>query len=302
MSTPKLLFLNGLAHTKHSGREAFDHPSHTVHCRDMYPLSRALLGGLLLVRPIGAQAADAIRSDRPGQANSPYTVGRAVLQGQSGLEFGASRVVHGTTRASREQYQDAATTLRFGVARRIEVNTTWALRRIHRPDSPPPQRTRAGVSQIQVASRVNVLDAVSSGTAIGMQLGLALPITSQPFRRIHLAPSYLLMASQALGSRLTATANLGAQYDGNSTDPVGLYVVNVGWVLNTRWSAFAESFGQLGPDATLDWDTGISFLASRNVQWDVFGRTSRARSGPRHFVSTGVSWRTPLHRPSVIQP
>ena len=67
-----------------------------------------------------AQFSETIVSDRPGQSNSPYTVGKMVLQLQTGAQFEGG---------SADNYERNIFSMpvffRFGITDKIEVQTLW---------------------------------------------------------------------------------------------------------------------------------------------------------------------------------
>ena len=235
-----------------------------------------------------SQMDENLRSDRPGQAMSPYTVGKKVIQLQFGAEYSKSNV--STFYETRAFQPDGV--LRIGLTDRLEINTFWSYQW---------QQWTGGyfgkfnyLNNGIVSVRYNILSAQNYRPAIGLQCGVRLPLKYTYANGVKIAPIVNLSIAQKLTNRFNLTINTGVVYSGISPDPRGSYVINLGYSLSDSWSLFVENYGSWGQDAFENyWDAGFAFLLNSNLQLDVYGGYGKVETLISFFGNVGVTWRIP---------
>lgn len=247
----------------------------------------SLLIGLGLVQLSYGQYNETIRSDRPGQANSPFTVGSKIFQMQNGFDY---------NNASKENYtnqlNDVNSVLRYGFTERFEVGLGLNYYN-GRIDYGKFQESINGLSSFSVSIRSNVFVGEGLKPSIGYQFNLGLPLVSEEFKSEDLAPKITIVTGQSLTSKLGLTTNFGLAWDGNSSASNFFYIVNLGYSLNDKWSLFIENYGnEANNKINTKFDGGFAYLANNDLQLDLYGGYDQSEGGYQDwFVNAGFSWR-----------
>lgn len=234
-----------------------------------------------------SQGQKTIQSDRPGQANSPFSVGSGNFQLQTGLDYERGENVSINFK-STSYYGN--TFLRYGITDKIDFTTSWTYSHERSNlNEKADQIAEVGVGSF--GTRIAIFEGKGSIPAVGMQVSLKLPAFNSTFKQ-YLAPNFQLIASNKLFGQLSYTANLGVDYNGITPIPIGFYVFNLGYSLSQKVSIFAENYGNSSnSDFNTFWDFGFAFLQSNNLQWDLFAGFSENDGLEMYFISMGVSWR-----------
>ncbi len=208
-----------------------------------------------------------IASDRPGQANNVLTAGKGVFQAQQGIQYSTSK------RNSRETSILQENVLRLGLTENFEINTLINI----------------GVA-LDVGMRYYIASQKGIIPATSVQVRLKLPHIFE--YADYLAPEMTIINNWYLGKGCSITSNLGVEYDGIDPMPIGFYVLNFGFPITPRISAFAENFGEWSKGYfETKYDAGVSYSLNSNVLLDLYGGYGDNSDVRDFFVSTGVSWR-----------
>lgn len=235
-----------------------------------------------------AQTSEIIRSSRPGQSFTPYTVGSKVFQLQSGLN------INGFEASDQEDGNGLFFVAlgRYGITETIEVRTEFQFAN-NKTTFINQEETSSGLSAWTVGMRFNILNPEDlRKPALGFQVDLNLNVASEDFKSEHIAPKLLLLHSQALSDRLGLTTNWGILWNGNNTTPRGLYTFALTYALDDSWSLLLENYGEL-EDGDFDsrFDTGVGYLLSNDIQLDLGAGYGKNDGSSDYFVDFGVSAR-----------
>ena len=243
---------------------------------------------LAIINTVQAQTSEVLRSSRPGQSFTPYTVGKNVFQIQSGLDingFDDDGVIDGSG-------VFFVLLGRYGITETIEVRTDFQLNndRITSPDG--KERTN-GLSAWNIGMRFNILNPDNAKSpALGFQFDLNLNASGEDYKSEYIAPKLLLLHSQNLSNRLGLTTNWGVGWNGNSASPRGLYTLAFTYAIGTKWALLLENYGEVeNGDYDTRFDTGIGYLLNNDVQLDVgagYGHNDGIRD---YFAEIGASIR-----------
>jgi hypothetical protein len=128
---------------------------------------------------------------------------------------------------------------------------------------------------------------------VGFQIRARLPVLSEDYHINDLAPRFILATSQKLSETFTLITNWGAAWNGNDSSPRGMYVVNLSFPFNGKLGTFVETFGGIQKgSSTINFDTGLAWLISNDLQLDIYGGYGENHGVQDYFMSMGVSWRT----------
>lgn len=251
--------------------------------------------GLLVIRFLAISAVvqgqfyETINSSRPGQSIGAYTVGRGVFQIQSGIDnFGYTN----DNISSKDRGYLSNTAVRFGLTDSFEVGAFFEYRN-ETVTAANYSSSRAGVSNCLIGLRHQISAGKGLAPSIGFQFRLRLPVMDDYYKIDNIAPSFVFVTSQKLSDRFTLITNLGGSWNGADATPVGTYTINLSCAFTDTFGAFVESYGSFTHGAfETRFDTGVAWLATKNLQLDLLGGFGRNQGLNDYFVSTGFSWRT----------
>ncbi len=244
------------------------------------------------------QHSEVINSDRPGQINSPNTVGFRVLQVQTGYDnfFDTPLSLDPDV---RQHTMAGNLGIRFGPTESFEIMSLLNVQQDWISSPGFPTHIANGLSSAQLLVRQNIIpEANGLLPAIGLIVGLSLPVNSAAYEIEHIAPEVQLSTSHGLGDSDWSIGTFWvAAWDGNSSQPTWKYAVNCSFPL--LWegglNGFVENYGNLsGGVFSTYFDAGLAFLVNDDFQLDLAGGMGINRERLESFVSLGVSWRTVL--------
>ena len=236
--------------------------------------------------PLMAQYSETIVSDRPGQSNSPYTVGKMVFQLQTGLQVGG-----GNADNYKRNDLEVPAYIRFGITDKIEVNTLWGLRNTTTERFNQEFRS-SGLNMANFGLRFNIFEETEKAPALGFEFAYKSKMVSKDFKPDYPATRFMFMTSKGLSDLISVTANLGADFDGYGDAPSGLYTLNLVLTVHDELSVFFENYGFFnGNYFDTYFDFGGGYLLNNNLQLDLSGGFGYNDDIFDYFVSGGVSYR-----------
>ena len=234
---------------------------------------------------LNAQVPDNIASDRPGNAFSPLTVGKGVFQGQFGMDYSASSFENEEV----SSYSLGTTYFRYGLSKRFEVSAQAD----YRYDRLRTQQNLSGISNAGIGVRYNWTNGQQGMPDIGTLLTVNFNNLLGDYETQNEVPTLLLIAQQGLSDRFAITGNLGLSLIDPDRTAIGIYVLNLGYGINDKLSAFVESYGNFDDNEIVDnYDAGLAYLLNGDVQLDFYGGVSEYRNVFNYFLSLGISIRT----------
>lgn len=240
---------------------------------------RSLACGLFLLTSL-ARADGPLITDRPDQAEAPYTVGAGRFQIESGVLY--------------EQLKGGPDGVFTPTLLRIGTGETTELR-VESDFLTLSQRT-AGLSDASVGFKANLAD--QDWGAIAVLGRLNLPSGTGPFQGDSVTPELALLTAFPLGDSWSLAVSLQG---GLPEDPVegrhlqGFFATALGYQLHEQVGVFVEVFGS-GPDGArgpfeLAVDSGFTFLLNDDLQLDLAAARGLSGSGLDWSLTLGVSAR-----------
>ncbi len=246
---------------------------------------------VLLSVSVKAQYAKNIRSDRPGQGNSSYSVGKGMLQIQSGIDFehyDASTIAWNNIKP--------ATVIRYGIGKRIDINGSISAVSQKNRISGVEHKIDMMFDSWTLGARANFVAGGGIVPALAIQANVIAPINA-PDR--DYGYSTLLSATEQLSRRFVLLVNVGVTSRGDGSKPNKFYVVNLGYSISAKLSTYIEGYGTISAGGSEHkWDGGFAYLLRNNLQLDLYGGVGQKFTFNDNFVSFGVSWRLPLKKGS----
>ena len=245
-----------------------------------------LLVCLFPIIDCAAQFNESIVSDRPGQTNSPYTVGKKVLQFQTGPQLDGS---------SADNISGSAFSwpmfIRFGITDKIEVQTLWTYQNENADQSGTPNG-RSGLSAADFGIRFNIFEESEKVPALGFEVLYNTKIRSSDYKPQYPSAKLNMMATKSISDLFSLNANLGVDFDGNGGAPTGLYTLNLVLAVNEALSVFFENYGNFNSNSfNTFFDFGGAYILNPDVQLDLYGGFGYNNNTFSYLVSGGVSYR-----------
>lgn len=216
-----------------------------------------------------------IISDRPDQTEASSTVGKGVLQIESGFTFMTEdftdkiSTVKPAVETREETYALPNTLFRIGIAERFE------LRVVTQPDL---QRTLTfnketnrsfGLADLEVGFKVNLLKAKEGRPEIGFLSHLVVPTGTDGISGEAYGVINKLAVTHSLSETHTLAWNLGYDYLGTGN---GDFFYSLAWgiALSDRVGIYIEPYGfyENMEDLKASADAGFTYLFSDDIQFD----------------------------------
>lgn len=257
-----------------------------------------------------AQAVNDFSSDRPGMANTPLVVGKHYLQLQFGGSFGQYGILPSNNAYQSTQERQGDYFFRFGLNRRTELDLGFSLLSTQGLDpnvirfghTPFPQRfshpTRFD------SFRAGLRHTLFTESERDFTLGLLVLGNVKPSQAVNAANEYGyilgLLGAKQIGSRISATGNIGFQHKDSFLGPELFYVVNFAFDLGNNLGVFVgtknESVLIDRPDMVQWFNSGLYWKLTPNFMLDLHGGNQRSVSNTLYserywYASLGLSWK-----------
>lgn len=281
--------------------------------RQLLRLSYLLLLGAIHFQTFAQE--ETIASDRPGQAVSALTVGKSIIQIQSGLNYSHSSlelfvdedlpILAGGSNSINTNIYSNFTDIRFGLSKKFEVQGTLGYSFLNTLDPNVITLDRDinsnGFSVFAIGARYNLLSPRDSKKpTLGVRTNLFFPVSDEFNNDTYVDITF--MHSQELFAGFGLSTNLGLSWNPgvtNENTPGITYVINLGRQLGTSdFSAFVEYYGvyvdgtgEFSDGFSHNFDGGLAWLYSKDLQIDFSVGYSKSGDVTNWFVDSGVSWR-----------
>ena len=238
--------------------------------------------------PVFAQFSETISSDRPGQSNSPNSLGKMVLQIQTGPQFDG---------ASNDNFNSNAfswpAVIRFGIAEKVDLITVWGYQSgKFKSKINDWENSAKGINMVDFGLRCNIFEETEKAPALGFEAYYKTELTSSDFKPDYPTAKLNLMASKSFSDLFSITTNLGLDVDGSGGGSNGFYTLNFVFALSDELSLFFENYGDFThEDYNTYFDFGGAYLLSPDLQLDFYGGLGSNNDVFSYLVSAGVSYR-----------
>lgn len=227
-----------------------------------------------------------METDRPNEAEVPYTVPRKMIQLETGVRIEKES-------ESNQLVSHPGLLVKYGLADWIEVRvkTSYSTRIRH---FIPNDKVESGLQPVELGIKAAVLKENHwiPKTAFLLQTGLP-RVSSTPFKAPHLAPTLRLLMENNITEKFSLNYNAGAEWDGYETQPEWMYAVVPGIDLGEHVHVFAEFYSflqhQQTPEHTLD--GGLEYFIGKNIGIDACAGFGINKEAPPYFFTVGGSIR-----------
>lgn len=161
-----------------------------------------------------SQRQEKIDSDRPGKSMSPHTVGKNVLQVQTGFDYTS----HSNDQMFGARYSynvfGNETNVRFGLLDILEINGSIGYRvyNTNYEDNSRADRTNHGAELLRIGTRVNIIDHNGLTPAIAASAELVIPYETDVYKFIDYGFRGMIIIKQPITNELALTGNIGVYH------------------------------------------------------------------------------------------
>lgn len=282
-----------------------------------------LLLFLISISNLKAQYTEVINSKRPGFTESPYGVGTDVFQVEGGFFY------------KKSDKDDVAFTypktygtnvfLRYGkFIENLEVNANITYQkddvRFHNVFT--SEYTISGISELTIGAKYLIYNQKYTDNSkeirswrkrtafdrkrlipsVGVYVGLNTNFVGIDYKEEGISPKAAILLQNDFSQKLILVTNLVADKISQKNQSYS-YVISMTYNIDDYWSYFIENKGIFSKnyENEMNFGTGIAYLYSRNLQFDLSARTS-FEDYSNFYASFGASWRMDRHQDKEIIP
>ncbi len=224
-----------------------------------------------------------ISADRPGALTGPHAMPYQKVQWETGLGYESEKGGPNTFTLNTSM-------LRFGLFKHAEirVSTDFLL-----SNDGQGNKSTFGIAPLTVGMKAQLNEGSGILPTVALLAQVQSPhIGTKDQLPPHLAPSMYFLFDHEVTNRFSIGYNIGAEWDGENAIPTTFLGLGLYFGITDRWSAFLESYNRLNArigNSNMT-EFGITWLASRRVQLDLYADLDFKRLGSYFNVACGVSW------------
>jgi hypothetical protein len=233
-----------------------------------------------------------IVTDRPDQTESPTLVPKGLLQVETGFMYEA---------VTTENIESNTTTfnttlLRYGLLDNLELRlglnvaeTKNSARNNNFEDK------FSGLTPLYIGFKIGITEEKGALPKIGFLGGAFLPFTAATqYKPAGTGGDFRFSFEHTLSENWSFAYNLGAAWDGDSSNVSYVYTTVLGHSITDKLGCFLEIYGDFPESDRANHliDGGFTYLLSNTIQLDLSGGTG-LNTDQDFFISTGISYRLP---------
>jgi len=238
---------------------------------------------MALMFPIHAMAQPGeIITDRPDQTESPFTVPVKHFQMETGFMFEK-------TDAHTHSFVYPTILFKYG------VNNFFELRLITDFSNTKSESERiTGLNPVIIGFKVNIAQEKGIIPTTSFIGHLSIPaLATGKLKTTYYAPEFRFTMQHTLSDKLSLGYNLGAEFDGETAEPVFIYTLTTDYVITDKLGSYLEVYG-FAPQKSKPnhrFDAGFFYLLHSNISVDLSGGFGLTENAPDYYISTGFSFR-----------
>jgi hypothetical protein len=221
-----------------------------------------------------------ISVDRPGIAESPFTVAPKNYQLETGFDY---------YKRTNEVVKFLPVTLfRTGISQAAELRVS--VKHIHQKR---PGTEVLGVSPLSIGIKTHIIQEKGWIPEMDILADVIIPMGKSALQPENLGHDILLLFQNELGQKTSINYNLGLIWDGISNSEMYTSSFCLNYLATDRVGLFIEYFNFIRKSDSREHglDGGFTFLILPLIQADFSAGISLTDGKPNHFLSTGISFR-----------
>jgi hypothetical protein len=232
----------------------------------------------------------AIITDRPDATEASSTVGKGILQ----IETGGLYESFEENTIKSEAYTYNTTLVRYGILDNLELRLGWDfVEGVTKVNGNKVDNIASGLSPLLLGVKIDIAGEKDGMPEIAF-IGHVFPIfsASTDFRPETTGVDFRFSLSHTLSEKSSLAYNIGAQWGDDSPEAAAIYTVAYGYSFSDKFGFYAEVYGDLPEDSSANhyWDSGFTYLASNDLQFDIYAGTS-ITAGQDLLLGMGLSYR-----------
>lgn len=237
---------------------------------------------LFLSSLIYSQETKPIEADRPDQTETPSIVPKGMFQVETGFTFQKND-------AFSKSLSLPSTLWKYG------VNENFELRLIAEFLSEEINNEKfKGFTPICVGFKVKLTDEKGIIPKTSFIGHISLPnAASKEFKTEFFAPEFRFVMQHTLSKKMSFSYNIGAEWDGFSSEPTFIYTAATGYSLTENLGSYIELFGFIPQNQKSyhSFDGGITYLINHNFMLDLSSGIGISKNAPKNYIALGFSFR-----------
>ena len=241
----------------------------------------AIIFGLFSIFGI-AQNLPTIQTDRPDQTECPFIVPTNYLQMENGFSYQK-------TDDNSSEIVAPTVLLKYGINDHFELRmiTEFLLNKNF-------DENISGINPILLGFKTRLFEEKGNVPITSFIAHLSIPkLSSLELKTTFYAPEFRFTMQHSLSEKQSLSYNLGAEWNGQTAEPIFIYTLTTGYSFSKKVSGYIELYGFIPqfekPDHRFDF--GLNYLLKPNHQLDISGGFGFSETSPNYFVSLGYSFR-----------
>ncbi|MDB5229807.1 MAG: transporter [Chitinophagaceae bacterium] len=223
-----------------------------------------------------------IQPDRPDQTESPLTVPVRHFQAEIGLLFERANQLS-------KRYLLPGTLLKLGITPTMDLRLITEFEKTQFIG----YKTN-GLTPVKIGFKKRFVEEHGALPAIAFLAHIALPgLAAKELKAKYYAPSFLFAMQHTISEKISIGYNLGAEWDGENTQPVFIYTLTSGFSLTEKLGCYTEVFGSASRIEQMEHNIngGFSYLVRNNIMVDISAGAGLTQNAPDYFIGLGFSIR-----------
>lgn len=229
-----------------------------------------------------------ISTDRPDQTESAFTVPANHIQFESG--FGYDKF------ETEEVYSYPSLLIRYGLSENFELRLETEFSRIKFTDTQEGSGSNQGMSPIELGCKIKIAEENGILPTTSFIGHLSIPkLASKDFTSSYYASSFRFTMQHTLSDRFSLGYNAGAEWNGDTPEPVFIYTATTGFSILDNLGSYIELYGFAPQNSKAEhrMDGGLTFQPRKNIQIDLSGGIDLNGNPFDYFAALGFSMRFP---------
>lgn len=253
-------------------------------------LSLALLTCSLMSFTQDTPSLEPLVTDRPDATEASSTVGKGVLQFETGVQYEAFE----QNSIKSEDYTYNTMLIRYGILENLEMRVGWDfVEGITKVNGNKLDNVTSGFSPLLLGMKLDIAEENGGMPEIAL-IGHIFPVfsASADFRPEYTGIDFRFSLSHTLSERSSLGYNIGAQWGNDSPEAAAIYTLAYGYSVSEKFGVYAEVYGDLPEDSSANhyWDAGCTYLVNNDLQLDAYVGTS-ITEGQDFLLGLGFSYR-----------
>jgi hypothetical protein len=226
-----------------------------------------------------------METDRPDQTESPIITKQKYIQTEIGFNI---------------EQNDRLTTLvvptvlwKYGLCKKFEFRLVTELNSQETPLMiPQGNKIETGLTPLQVGGKLSLWEERGLLPKTAVLAHVAFPkLASKYFQASKVAPEFRLAMQNTISDKIGLGYNIGAEWDGETTDPAWIYTIGPGFNLGKNGYMYVELFGDFkNGESTHNFDAGFAYYVSNSLKLDISSGFNLKQTN-QYYFALGVSFR-----------